>query len=96
MRAQYPLPHGQRVGWLVGWLLPLCPGARPGPPRLEATGGKRARGGGGGGGQAGLWGPGRTLLAAGPLWDQCCLLSTIQMTIGVAEFTDIALLCNVL
>ena len=20
--------------WLVGWLLPLCPGARPGPPRL--------------------------------------------------------------
>ena len=22
------------VGWLVGWLLPLCPGARPGPPRL--------------------------------------------------------------
>ena len=27
-------------GWLVGWLLPLCPGARPGPPRLEATGGR--------------------------------------------------------
>ena len=30
------------------------------------------------------------------LWDQCCLLSTIQMTVGVAEFTDIALLCNML
>ena len=30
------------------------------------------------------------------LWDQCCLLSTIQMTVGVAEFTDIALFCNVL
>ena len=30
------------------------------------------------------------------LWDQCCLLSTIQMTVGVAEFTDIAVLCNVL
>ena len=27
-------------GWLVGWLLPLCPGARPGPPRLQATGGR--------------------------------------------------------
>ena len=25
-----------------------------------------------------------------------CLLSTIQMTVGVAEFTNIALLCNVL
>ena len=30
----------ERGGWLVGWLLPLCPGARPGPPRLEATGGR--------------------------------------------------------
>ena len=31
------------------------------------------------------------------LWDQCCLLSTIRMTVaGVAEFTAIALLCNVL
>ena len=30
------------------------------------------------------------------LWDQRCLLSTIQMTVRVAEFTDIALLCNVL
>ena len=29
------------------------------------------------------------------LWDQCCLSSTIQMTAGVGEFTDIALLCNV-
>ena len=28
------------VGWLVGWLLPRCPGARPGPPRLQATGGR--------------------------------------------------------
>ena len=28
------------VGWLVGWLLPLCPGARPVPPRLQATGGR--------------------------------------------------------
>ena len=27
-------------GRLVGWLLPLCPGARPGRPRLEATGGR--------------------------------------------------------
>ena len=35
-------PRGPQVGggWLVGWLLPLCPGARPGPPRLEATGGR--------------------------------------------------------
>ena len=24
------------------------------------------------------------------LWDQCCLLSTIQMTFGVVEFTAIA------
>ena len=30
-----------------------------------------------------------------PTWDQCGLLSTIQMTVGVAEFKDIALLCNV-
>ena len=35
-------------GWLVGWLLPLCPGARPGPPRLEATGGRGCVRGGGG------------------------------------------------
>ena len=28
------------MGWLVGWLLPRCPGARPGPPRLQATGGR--------------------------------------------------------
>ena len=27
---------------------------------------------------------------------QCCSLSTIQVTVGVAEFIDIALLCNVL
>ena len=33
-------PTGEKVGWLVGWLLPLCPGARPGPPRLQATGGR--------------------------------------------------------
>ena len=31
-----------------------------------------------------------------PMWDQCCLLSTIQMTVGVVEFTAIALLCNML
>ena len=30
------------------------------------------------------------------LWDQCRLLSTIHMTIGVAEFIDIALFCNVI
>ena len=30
------------------------------------------------------------------LWDQCCLLSTIQMTFGVVEFIAIALLCDVL
>ena len=30
------------------------------------------------------------------LWDQCCFLSTLQMTVGVAEFTGIAVLCNVL
>ena len=28
--------------------------------------------------------------------DECCSLSTLQMTVGVVEFTDIALLCNVL
>ena len=28
------------MGWLVGWLLPLCPSARPGPPRLQAMGGR--------------------------------------------------------
>ena len=31
---------GKWVGWLVGWLLPLCPSARPGPPRLQAMGGR--------------------------------------------------------
>ena len=30
------------------------------------------------------------------LWEQWCLLSTIQMRFGVIEFTAIALLCNVL
>ena len=33
-------PWSGSGGWLVGWLLPLCPGARPGPPRLQATGGR--------------------------------------------------------
>ena len=31
---------GGGVGWLVGWLLPLCPSARPGPRRLQAMGGR--------------------------------------------------------
>ena len=30
------------------------------------------------------------------LWDQCCLLLTLQMTLGVVECTDLALFCNVL
>ena len=30
------------------------------------------------------------------LWDQCCLLSTIQMTFGVVDFIAIAFLCNVI
>ena len=30
------------------------------------------------------------------LWDQCCLLITLQMTVGMVECTDPALFCNVL
>ena len=30
------------------------------------------------------------------LWDQCCLLITLQMTVAVVEVTAIALFCNVL
>ena len=29
-----------REGWLVGWLLPLCPSTRPGPPGLQPMGGR--------------------------------------------------------